>query len=99
MDQYELIQRAWALTEAIEAAASAEDWARAAELTEARSSLLMRLHGEQSAESIAIVRRIQASIESMMGRSQDAQAMLATAYRKSTDQAQAAARYQKAAWL
>ena len=97
MDQYELIQRAWALTEAIEAAASTEDWERAAEITEARSSLLMRLHGEQSAESIAIIRRIQASIESMMGRAQAAQAMLSATYRRSMERAKAASRYHQAA--
>jgi hypothetical protein len=35
----------------------------------------------------------------MVGRAQSAQMMLSTAYRKSMNQAQAAGRYQKAAWL
>ncbi len=99
MNQQEMIQHAWALTEAIEAAAQAGDWTRAAELTQARSPLLMSLEADQPAESLATIRRIQASIEAMMSRAQAAQTMLSTAYRKSMDQAQAASRYQKAAWL
>jgi flagellar protein FliT len=99
MDQQDIVQHAWALTEAIEAAASAGDWTRAAELTQTRSPMLMSLHAEQSAETLQIIRRIQTSIEAMMSRAQDAQMMLSTAYRKSMNQAQAAGRYQKAAWL
>jgi flagellar protein FliT len=99
MDQRELVQHAWALTEAIEAAAEAQDWARAAELAKARSPLVMAFEAQQTEESLSTIRRIQASMESMMGRTDAAQAMLAMAYRKSMDQTQAARRYQKAAWF
>jgi flagellar protein FliT len=99
MDQREVVQHAWALTEAIEAAAQAQDWARAAELTQARSPLVMSFGADQPAESMEVIRRIQASMEAMMNRAESAQALLATAYRKSMDQAQAARRYQKTAWL
>jgi flagellar protein FliT len=99
MDQRELVQHAWALTEAIEAAAEAQDWTRAAELAQARSPLVMAFEADQPEESITTIRRIQASMESMMGRTEAAQAMLALAYRKSMDQTQAAKRYQNAAWL
>ncbi|GAB5098365.1 flagellar protein FliT [Caballeronia sp. LP006] len=97
MNQQEMIQHAWALTEAIEAAVNEENWARAAELTEARTPLLMAVEANQPAESLATIRRIQASIEATMGRANAAQAMLSTAYRKSMDQAKAAGRYQQAA--
>jgi flagellar protein FliT len=99
MNQQELIQNAWALTEAIEEAVDAQDWPRAAELTQARSPLLMALDADQPPDALATIRRIQTSIESMMGRTRVAQVMLSTAYRKSMDQAQAASRYQKGAWL
>ncbi|KMZ12792.1 hypothetical protein BHUM_03254c [Candidatus Burkholderia humilis] len=100
MDQRELVQHAWALTEAIEAAADAQDWTRAAELTQARSPLVMAFEAaQQTEESLVTIRRIQASMESMMGGTEAAQAMLAMAYRKSMDQTQAARRYQNAAWL
>jgi hypothetical protein len=96
MNQHEMIERAWALTEAIEAAVDAQDWPRAAELTQARTPLVMAFEADQPAASLATIRRIQASIESMMGRAQAAQAMLGTGYRRSMDQAQAAGRYQQA---
>jgi flagellar protein FliT len=99
MNQQEMIQHAWALTEAIEAAADQQDWTRAAELTQARSPLLMALEADQPADSLAIIRRIQTSIEAMMGRAQAAQALLSNAYRKSMDGARAAGQYQKAAYL
>ncbi|KMY86583.1 hypothetical protein BUMB_03510c [Candidatus Paraburkholderia calva] len=100
MNQQEMIQHAWALTEAIEAAAAAAgDWTRAAELTQARSPMLMSLEADQPADSLQTIHRIQASIEAMMNRAQSAQALLSTAYRKSMQQAQAAKQYQKAAWL
>ncbi|KIG02415.1 hypothetical protein [Caballeronia concitans] len=97
MNQQELIQRAWALTEAIEAAVDAQDWPRAAELTQARTPLVMAFEADQPAESLATIRRIQASIESTMERSQAAQTILSTGYRRSMEHAQAAGRYQQAA--
>ncbi|SAL56821.1 hypothetical protein AWB74_02615 [Caballeronia arvi] len=97
MEQHEIIQRAWALTEALEAAASAQDWVKAAELTQARTALVMAIEKEQSEEALVVIRRIQASIESMMGRAEAAQALLGTGYRRAMDQAQAAGRYQQAA--
>jgi flagellar protein FliT len=99
MNQQEMIQHAWALTEAIEAAAADQDWARAVELSRVRSPLLMSIEADQPAESLAVIRRIQSSIEAMMSRAQAAQALLSTAYRKSMDGARAAGQYQKAAYL
>jgi flagellar protein FliT len=99
MNQHELIQQAWTMTEAIEAAADAQDWARAAELTEARSPLLMSLTADQPAESLATIRKIQTSIEWTMSRARTEQLIVGAAYRKSMNQAQAAGQYQKAAWL
>ncbi len=49
MNQHELIQKTWALTEAIEAAVvGAQDWAQASELTQARTPLVMQIGPEQS---------------------------------------------------
>lgn len=97
MNQQEVIQHAWALTEAIEVAVKEENWPRAAELTEARAPILMSIEADQPPESLATIRRIQASIESIMGRAEAARAMLSTAYRRSMDQARNAGRYQQAA--
>ena len=97
MQQHEIIQRAWALTEAIEAAADAQDWPRAGELTQTRAPLVMAIESEQPAESLALIRKMQASIESMMKRAEAAQTRLATGYRRSMEQAQAAGRYQQGA--
>ncbi|AQG97494.1 hypothetical protein [Caballeronia cordobensis] len=97
MEQHEIVQRAWALTEAVEAAVGAQDWLKAAELAQARTPLVMAIEKDQSAEALAVIRRIQASIESMMGRAEAAQSLLGTGYRRAMDQAQAAGRYQQAA--
>ncbi|WP_250482931.1 flagellar protein FliT [Caballeronia sp. GaOx3] len=97
MEQQEVIQRAWALTEAIESAVAEQDWTRAAELTQARTPLVMQIGPEQSAEALMVIRKIQASIDSTMGHAQAANAMLASGYRRSMERAQAAGRYQQAA--
>lgn len=97
MNQQELIAQAWALTEAIESAAADNDWARAAELTNARSPLLMALQGDQPAESLLTVRRIQASIAAVMEVATSAETTLMRSYRQSIEQARSASRYQQAA--
>jgi hypothetical protein len=97
MNQQELIQTAWSLTEAIEDAVGKEDWARAAELTEARAPLVAAMQAEQPAESLALIRKIQASIDAVAVRAQDAQTALSATYRRSMDGAKAASRYQQAA--
>ncbi|WP_244814629.1 flagellar protein FliT [Caballeronia sp. Lep1P3] len=97
MQQHEIIQRAWALTEAIEAAVTAQDWTRAAELTASRTPLVMAIEADQPEESLTTIRRIQASMESLMTRAQAAQTMLAAGYRQSMERAKAAGRYQQAA--
>ncbi|CAL8475490.1 flagellar protein FliT [Caballeronia sp. S22] len=97
MNQYELIQHAWTLTEAIEAAVAAEDWVKAAELTQARTPLVMQIGAEQSADALVIIRKIQASIESMMSQVQEANVLLSTGYRLAMDKANAAGRYHQAA--
>ncbi|SAK41096.1 Flagellar protein FliT [Caballeronia hypogeia] len=97
MEQRELIQNAWALTEAIEEAAGKDDWARAAELTEARAPLVMALQAEQPADALAMIRKIQASMDAVATRAKDAQAALAAVYRRSMDGAKAVSRYHQAA--
>ncbi|KXV15696.1 hypothetical protein CR51_02525 [Caballeronia megalochromosomata] len=97
MNQNELIQNAWALTEAIDEAVSQEDWTRAAELAQARAPLVMALQAEQPAEALAVIRKIQASIEAVATRAQSAQSALSTTYRRSMDGAKAASRYHQAA--
>ncbi|MDR5778219.1 flagellar protein FliT [Caballeronia sp. LZ065] len=97
MNQHELIQEAWSLTEAIETAVGNEDWARAAELTQARAPLVMAMRAEQPVESLAVIRRIQASMDAVASRAQMAQTALAANYRRSMDGAKAASRYQQAA--
>lgn|SRR5689334_16369128 len=99
MNQTELIQNAWALTEAIEDAVGKEDWARAAELTEARAPLVMALQAEQPADALALIRKIQASIDAVAARATAAQTSLAAAYRRSMDGAKAVSRYHQAAQL
>jgi flagellar protein FliT len=97
MNQQELIQRAWALTEQIEAAVSEQDWTRAAELAQARAPLVMSLQADQPVEALEIIRKIQASIGAITARVQDAQTTLAATYRRSMDGAKAAGRYQQMA--
>jgi flagellar protein FliT len=97
MNQNELIQNAWALTEAIEEAVGNEDWTRAAELAQARAPLVMALQAEQPADALAVIRKIQASIEAVAVRAQSAQSALSTTYRRSMDGAKAASRYHQAA--
>ncbi|BBU26364.1 hypothetical protein BTHE68_00980 [Burkholderia sp. THE68] len=97
MNQNELIQNAWALTEAIEEAVGKEDWARAADLTQARAPLVMALEAEQPADALAVIRKIQASIDAVAARAGTAQVALSTTYRRSMDGAKAASRYQQAA--
>ncbi|MDR5763282.1 flagellar protein FliT [Caballeronia sp. LZ035] len=96
MNQHELIQEAWSLTEAIETAVGNEDWARAAELTEARAPLVMAMRAEQPAESLAVIRRIQASMDAVASRAQMAQTALATNYRRLMDGMNAVSRYHQA---
>lgn len=97
MDQNELIRNAWRLTEAIEEAVGKEDWTRAAELAEARAPLLMALQAQQPADALAVIRKIQASIDAVAARARTAQATLSATYRRSMDGAKAASRYQQAA--
>ncbi|SPB17508.1 hypothetical protein NOV72_04711 [Caballeronia novacaledonica] len=97
MNQQEVIENAWSLSEAIEEAVSNGDWARAAELDEARAPFVMALQGEQTADALAIIRKIQASIQSVAARVQTAQTTLAATYRRSMDGAKAASRYHQAA--
>ncbi|MDR5853367.1 flagellar protein FliT [Caballeronia sp. LZ062] len=97
MQQHEIIQRAWALTEAIEAAAQAQDWARAAEIDAARAPLVMALTADQPEDALAVVGKIQASIEAVTARAQTAQTTLAATYRRAMDGAKAASRYHQAA--
>ncbi|CEJ96459.1 Adenosylhomocysteinase (EC 3.3.1.1) [Caballeronia glathei] len=99
MNQQDAIQQAWSLTEAIEAAAAAGDWPRAAHLAEARSPYLMSLEADQDAYALATIRRIQSSTASMMQAAQTAQAALVANHRRSMDQANAAGLYQQAARL
>ncbi|KQR79604.1 hypothetical protein ASG35_06865 [Burkholderia sp. Leaf177] len=97
MNQLELIAKAWALTEAIESAAAENDWPRAAELTNARSPLLMSLQADQSDESMVTIRRIQASIATIMNVATSAETALMRNHRQALTQANAAGRYQQAA--
>ncbi|SAK97901.1 Flagellar protein FliT [Caballeronia calidae] len=97
MNQPELIQNAWALTEAIEEAVSQEDWARATGLAQARAPLVMALQAEQPADALAVIRKIQASIDAVAARAQSAQAALSATYRRSMDGAKAASQYHRAA--
>ncbi|WP_213780471.1 flagellar protein FliT [Caballeronia sp. dw_276] len=97
MNQQELIAQAWALTEAIESAAANNDWPRAAELSLARSPLLMGLQADQPADSMVTIRRIQASIAAMMNVATSAETALMKSHRQALNQASAAGRYQQAA--
>ena len=97
MEQQEVIQRAWALTEAIESAVAEQDWTRAAELTQARTPLVMQIGAEQSADALVIIRKIQASIDAVAIRARDAQSTLSATYRRSMEGAKAAGRYHQAA--
>ncbi|EKS68986.1 hypothetical protein BURK_028190 [Burkholderia sp. SJ98] len=97
MNQNELIENAWALTEAIEEAVSQSDWARAAELDSARAPLVMSLRADQPVEAVALIRQIQASIDAVAARAKDAQATLSATYRRAMEGAKAAGRYHQAA--
>ncbi|MFM0323792.1 flagellar protein FliT [Caballeronia glebae] len=97
MNQQEVIQNAWSLTEAIEEAVSKSDWARAAELDQARAPFVMALQAEQPAHALAIIRKIQTSIEGVAVRARDAQTTLSAGYRRSMEGAKAASRYHQAA--
>jgi len=99
MNQQELIAQAWALTEAIEIAAADNDWPRAAELTQTRSPLLMGLQADQPADAMVIIRRIQASIATIMNVATSAETALMRNHRQAMNQASAASRYQQAARL
>jgi flagellar protein FliT len=97
MNQQELIAQAWALTQAIESAAADNDWPRAAELTHTRSPLLMSLQADQPANAMITIRRIQASIASIMQVATSAETALMRNHRQAMNQANAASRYQQAA--
>ncbi|WP_250517723.1 flagellar protein FliT [Caballeronia sp. INDeC2] len=99
MNQQELIQNAWTLTEAIEAAVGKEDWAQAAELDEARAPLVMSLQADQPADALIVIRKIQASMDAVAARARDAQTALSATYRRSMDGAKAASQYHQAARL
>lgn len=99
MNQQQLIERAWALTEQIEAAAADADWTRAAALTEARAPFVMAMQAPQPAEAMVVIRKIQASMEAVSQLARVAQMGIAATYRKSMDNAQKAGRYQQAAWF
>ncbi|SAK61780.1 hypothetical protein AWB81_02161 [Caballeronia arationis] len=97
MNQHDVIQQAWALTEQIEAATAGCDWPRAAELAEARAPLLMSLQADQPADALATIRKIQSSIEAVTQAAGIAQEALVANHRRSMERASAASRYQQAA--
>lgn len=57
---HEPLSRAYELTQAMNAAAVAGDWVRAAELADERSPLLMSLGADQTPDALATIRAIQA---------------------------------------
>lgn len=99
MNQQDMISHAWALSEAVEHAVAEGDWTRAAELAEIRSPLLMALHGDQPADALVTIGRIQASIALVMEAAQSAQAALVESHYKYVNQASAASLYHQAAYL
>jgi flagellar protein FliT len=97
MTQNDVILKAHSLTEAIQAAAAGNEWNRAVELTGALGPLLRRLAPEQSSEALTVIRKIQASMDSISQSAREAQNTLTTQYRQSMNRASAAGRYQQAA--
>lgn len=97
MNQQEAIAQAWALTEAIERAAAENDWRRAAELSHARSPLLMSLQADQPDDAMVTIRRIQASIATITDVATRAETNLMRNYRQALNHANAAGQYQQAA--
>jgi hypothetical protein len=96
MQPIDPIERAWALTKAIEQAAAAGEWAAAAALANERSPLLMSLQAPQPAAALDILRRIHAIDRQIVADAQTARSAIDTEYQAAMQTIRCANAYQQA---
>lgn len=99
MDQTQLVEQVFALTEEIDHATRIADWQRAALLSEQRSPLLMSFAPKQSPEALALIRRIQVMDDLTLREARTAQMELASEFRSAMDRTNAANRYNSVALM
>lgn len=98
-NQTQLVKQVYALTEAIEQAASLADWQQAARLAEERSPLVMSIGVQQEPVTLALIKRIQTMDDALMQEARGARAGLEMEYRAAMDRSKAASQYHRVALL
>jgi flagellar protein FliT len=99
IDQTRLLEQVFALTQAIEQAASLADWQQAARLAEERSPLVMSIRAQQQPAALALIRQIQTIDVAVMEEARQARAGLETEYRAAMERSMAASQYHHVALL
>ncbi|AOJ79411.1 flagellar protein FliT [Burkholderia savannae] len=97
MDQKSLMEKVLAMSRAIEHAAQMADWIEVQRLVDARSPHLMSIAPEQTPETLALIRNVQAIDAAVCTAARDAQAGLQVEYRAAMNRLNAANAYQAAA--
>jgi hypothetical protein len=97
--QTQLVKHVFALTQAIEEAASLADWQRAARLAEERSPLLMSIRREQEPASLALIDRIMTIDHAVMDEARQSRDELEVEYHAAMERSRSASKYHNIARL
>lgn len=99
MNQTELVKRLLSMTREIEQASALADWPEAAHLVEERSALLLSLTSEQTPDSLATIREIQAIDAATLANAQTTQSELEAEYNGAMERVKVVDLYHKMALL
>lgn len=97
MDQTQLVERVFELTQAIAEAGQIADWQRAARLAEERSPLVHSIQPQQNPTALALIRRIQAMDSTLLNEARTTQAELAEEFQAAVRRTSAAQQYNRVA--
>ncbi|RFU47466.1 flagellar protein FliT [Paraburkholderia sp. DHOC27] len=97
MDQTQLVERVFEMTQAIAEAGQIADWQKAARLAQERSPLVRSIQREQAPVALAMIRRIQAMDRSLIDDARTTQAELTAEYELATRRIKSAQQYNRVA--
>jgi hypothetical protein len=99
MDQTQLVERVFELTQSIAEAGQIADWQRAARLAEERSPLVHSIQRHQDPVALTLIRRIQAMDSTLMNEARTTQAELIEEFQVAMRRTSAAQQYNRVALL
>jgi flagellar protein FliT len=97
MDQTQLVEQVFELTQAIAEAGQIADWQRAARLAEQRSPLVHSIERQQAPAALALIRRIQIMDGVLMNEARTTQAEAGEEFQAALRRTKAAQQYNRVA--